>query len=125
MKPGAFSSISIAAAAVLALGAGAARGQAPAGVQPAALNTGPHVFKLTNGSKSGIQAVYAAPTGTLNLSDDLLGKQVAGVGKTVTLKVNDKAGTCVFDLQFLMNDGDAVDMKGVDLCKTSTVTYGG
>ena len=111
-------------AAVLALGAGAASGQPAAGVQPAALSPGPHVFKLTNGSKNGIQAVYAAPTGTLNLSDDLLGKQVAGVGKTVTLKVNDKAGTCVFDLQFLMNDGDAVDMKGVDLCKTSAVTYG-
>jgi hypothetical protein len=124
MKPGTFSSISV-LAAVLALGAAAARGQPAAGVQPAALNTGPHVFRLTNDSKGGIQAVYAAPAGTLNLSDDLLGKQVAGAGKTVTLKVNDKTGTCVFDLQFLMNDGDAVDMKAVDLCKTSAVTYGG
>jgi len=118
-----FSSSAIVLSIALVLGPAAARAQGAASAQPASLTTGPHVFKLTNAGKTGIQAIYAAPAGTLNLSDDLLGKQTAGAGKTVTLKVNDKTGTCVFDLQLLLNNGDAVDVKGVDLCKTSELSY--
>ncbi len=80
-------------------------------------------FKLINGGKMGITAVYAAPTGSTNMSDDLLGKQTAGIGRTVTLKVNDQAGSCVYDLQLLMSNGDTADVKNIDLCKTAAVNY--
>jgi len=128
MRPGAFSSSAIVLCAAALLAAGPARAQeaGSSGARSAAsAGGGPHVFRLTNGGKTGISAVYAAPAGTLNLSDDLLGKQTAAAGKTVTLKVGDHPGTCVFDLQFLMNNGDTVDMKGVDLCASQQVTYGG
>jgi hypothetical protein len=57
------------------------------------------------------------------MSDDLLGKQTAGPGRTVLLKVKDPKGDCVFDLQFLMNDGSMVTKKAVNLCQTSDYSF--
>jgi len=95
----------------------------PAAGAPAAPKAGVHVLRLTNAGKGAIDAVYVQKTGTQDASDDLLGKQVAGVGKTVTLKVNDANGDCVFDLQFLMADGATITRKGVNLCQTTELTY--
>ncbi len=108
---------SIIGAATLAAMAGAALAQPAAGAstpQP----PGDHLLKLTNGAKTGILAVYVAPAGSREMSDDLLGKLTANAGKTVTLKIKDPQGACVFDLQFLMNDGATVDRKGVNLCQS-------
>jgi hypothetical protein len=80
-------------------------------------------LKLTNSGHGGITAIFVAPTGSLDMSDDLLGKQTAGPGKTVNLKIADPKDTCVFDLQFLMNDGSSVVRKGVNLCQTSDYTF--
>ena len=110
------------AAAILAWGAaGTAGAQAPAA---AVTHSGIHVIKLTNNGHGGITAVYVAKAGTLDASDDLLGKQTANPGKTVTLKVQDPDGSCMFDLQFLMNDGSTVTRKGVNLCETEALPFG-
>ena len=93
-----------------------------AGAAPQA-HTGVHVVKLTNAAKGAVSAVYVAPAGTLDLSNDLLGKQVADPGRTVTLKVSDPKGVCVFDLEVLMSNGDDVTKKGVDLCAANAYTF--
>jgi hypothetical protein len=116
----------LAACAALACAAAQAQTTSETGmakITPAAARTGPHVVKLVNAGKSAISAVYVAAPGSLNWSDDLLGKQVAGAGKTVTLKVQDPAGACVFDIQFLMSSGDAVDRTGVNVCDQDTYTF--
>jgi hypothetical protein len=126
MRPKLFVPGVIPCLAALALaGAALAQEAAPksAGASVTASAGGPRVFKLTNSGKSSISAIYAAPAGTNNLSDDLLGKQVAGAGKTVTLKVNDKDNVCVYDLELLMNNGDTENLKAVDLCKASALNY--
>ena len=97
-------------------------GPAPSAAPAAASKAGVHLLKLTNAGKGAIDAIYVARAGTQDASDDLLGKQVAGVGKTVTLKVNDPKGDCLFDIQFLMTDGATITRKGVDLCQTTNVT---
>ena len=102
------------ATAALAGGALAQTAPAPPPIAPPAAAV--HQVKLTNAAKTGITAVYVAPSGSRNMSDDLLGRQIANAGKTVTLKVKDPQGTCVFDLQFLMDNGDTLDRKAVDLC---------
>jgi hypothetical protein len=84
---------------------------------------GVHVLKLTNEARDTIQAVYAAPAGTLDLSDDLLGRQTAGPGRTVTLKIDDPKGVCVFDLEVLMNNGDDITKKGVNVCTAESYTF--
>ncbi len=108
-------------AATLVLGAGSASLAQPA--PPTSASPGPHLVRLTNSGKGGITAVYVAPPGSLDMSDDLLGKQTAGPGKTVTLKVDDPKAACVFDLQFLMNDGSTVTRKGVNLCQTAAYEF--
>ena len=107
----------VAAGPAAAEPAPAAPAQAPAAV--ASL----HVVKLTNSGKTGITAVYVAPAGSQDLSDDLLGKQTANAGKTVTLKVRDPNAACTFDLQFLMDNGDTVTKKAVNLCQTTAYAF--
>ena len=109
----------------LACDAAAQTSAAPASASTAApaAKSGDHVFKLVNSAKSAISAIYVSPAGTNNSSDDLLGKQVAGVGKTVTLKVKDPDAACLFDIDFLMNNGDTVTRKAVDLCQTDAYTF--
>jgi hypothetical protein len=95
--------------------------QPSAAAAPAASDL--HVVKLTNSGKTGITAVYVAPVGSPDMSDDLLGKQTADVGKTVTLRVRDPKAACTFDLQFLMNNGDTVTRKAVNLCETAVYAF--
>ena len=112
------------------IAAGLAFGHAeaqPASSAPAAAPAPPkpadHLLKLTNAGSGGITAIYVAKAGSDNSSDDLLGKQTAGPGKTVVLKVKDPGGDCVFDIQFLMNDGSTVTKKAVNLCQTSNLSF--
>jgi len=86
-------------------------------------NSGVHVMKLTNSDKNGISAVYVSPAGSSDMSDDLLGKQVADPGKTVNLKVKDPQGTCTFDLTFLLNSGKTVVKKDLNLCQTTAYSF--
>ena len=82
-----------------------------------------HTLAVTNSGGAVVSAIYVATSGSLDFSDDLLGKQVASVGKTVHVKVQDPKGGCMFDIQFLMADGTAVTRKAVDLCKTDSYTF--
>lgn len=111
--------LSLASVLALAGAGGNALAQQPAPPGGA----GPHVVKLTNSGKTTITAVYVSAAGSPDVSDDLLGKQTAGAGRTVTLKVQDPKAACTFDLQFLMNNGDTVTKKAVNLCQTADYTF--
>ena len=108
-------------ALVAALATSAAAQPAP-GAAPAP-PPGDRQLTVTNSAGAVVSAISVANTGSLDFSDDLLGKQVASVGKTVHVKVKDPTGTCVFDIQFLMADGTSVTRKAVDLCKTDAYTF--
>ncbi len=84
---------------------------------------GDHVVRFTNGAKTAISAIYVAPSGSKDMSDDLLGKQTANAGKTVTLKIKDSGAGCTFDLQLLMTDGHLVDRKGVNVCQSADYAF--
>jgi len=84
---------------------------------------GDHMLTLINSGGAVVTAIYVAPSGSLDFSDDLLGKQVASVGKTVHVKVKDPAGACLFDVQFLMTDGTVITRKGVNVCQSDTYTF--
>jgi len=111
------------AALVSSAAAVGARAQSTAAGPPSPTPAAVHLVKLTNAAKEPVSAVYVAPAGTLDLSDDLLGKQTAGPGRTVTLKVKDPKGVCVFDLEVLMSSGDDVTKKGVNLCTSDSYTF--
>ncbi len=109
----------LALAAATALAATASAQPTPATTPP----PGDHALAVTNSGGSVVSALYVAPSGSLDFSDDLLGKQVASVGKTVHVKVKDPAGSCVFDVQFLMADGTVVTRKAVNICQTESYTF--
>ena len=115
-----FRSILLSSVAAAAAFAGAASAQPAPGAPPPA---GVHSLALTNSGAGVVSAVYVAPAGSHDFSDDLLGKQVTSVGKTVRVKVQDPAGACIFDVQFLMADGTAVTRKAVNLCQSDSYTF--
>jgi hypothetical protein len=84
---------------------------------------GDHLIAVTNSGAQVVSAISVASAGSLDYSDDLLGKQVGGVGKTVHVKVKDPAGACVFDVQFLLADGTAITRKGVNFCQSDAYTF--
>ena len=98
-------------------------GMATAQTAPASPPAGDHNLALVNSGGAVVSAVYVAPTGSPDFSDDLLGKQVASVGKTVHVKVKDPGGSCVFDVQFLMADGTTVTRKAVNVCQSGSYTF--
>ncbi len=114
--------IAVAPAAVLAEPAPAA--SSPPVAQPVAFTGGDHVIRVTNAGRGSVSAIYVARSGSTDYSDDLLGSQTAGAGKTVTIKVKDPKADCVFDVQFLMADSKTVTQKGVNLCQTGALSVG-
>jgi hypothetical protein len=117
-----FRNILVTAAAACAL-AGAAAAQPAPGSPPPAPPPGDHIIAVTNSGGSVVSAISVATAGSLDYTDDLLGKQVASVGKTVKLKVKDPTGACVFDVQFLLSDGTSVTRKNVNFCQTDSYTF--
>jgi hypothetical protein len=107
------------AAASLCLGSASAQTAAgPAAATPI------HALKLTNGDSQGITAIYASPPGKNDWGDDLLGKQTADVGRTVTLSFkNLPPDLCKQDLQMLMSDGKTISKGGVDICQTPVYRF--
>jgi hypothetical protein len=92
----------------------------PAGPPP----PGAHMVKLTNGEAQAVTAVYASAPGKNDWCDDLLGKQTAGPGKTVSLMfMAPTPDTCVQDLQMLMNDGKVVQKAAVNVCETADYQF--
>ncbi len=107
----------------LLLAASGAAAQTSATTTPATATPGDHVLKLTNQGRQAVTAIYYARQGTRDWSDDLLGSQTAGPGRTVTLKIKDPGGVCVFDLQFLMSDGANVNKKAVNVCEPPAYSF--
>ncbi|HTK36074.1 MAG TPA: hypothetical protein VL358_12415 [Caulobacteraceae bacterium] len=110
----------------LSLGLGAQGYAAPAKPKPAtaasAATAGPppagaHLVKLTNTEKQAVTAIYASAPGKNDWGEDLLGKQTAAPGRTVSLTfIARTPEACVQDIQLLMNDGKTVQKNGVNVC---------
>lgn len=102
----------VVAAAIL--WAGSALAAAPTPATPPG-----HTVKLVNADTQAITSIYASPPGRNDWGDDLLGKQTAAAGRTVTLSFRDVTPeTCTKDLQMLMNDGKVVTKAAMNVCET-------
>ena len=98
--------------AAAAIGAGSAIAQA-AGGDPAT------AVQCANGGKLAIVAVYTSPPGRGDWSDDMLGKGTLRPGQTRMLKLKAKPDSCKIDFSALLDNGDTVTKKDIDLCATS------
>lgn len=108
-------------AALCATGALAAAPPKPAA---APAPTPGYAVKLTNADTQAVSAIYASPTGKNDWGEDLLGRQTAAVGKTVTLNFKPMAPElCVQDLQLLMTDGKTLTKDHIDVCQTPAYRF--
>lgn len=100
----------VAAAGLVAFWAGAALAEDG---NPAA------AVQCANGGKRPIVAVYTSPPGRKDWSDDMLGKGTLKPGQTLKLKLKAKPDGCKIDFSALLDNGDTVTKKDVDLCVAS------
>ena len=75
--------------------------------------------QCANSGKRPIVAVYTSPPGRGDWSDDMLGKGTLKPGKTAMLKLKAKPDGCKVDFSALLDNGDTVTKKDVDLCAAS------
>jgi hypothetical protein len=108
-----FSGAGLAAAGVAAFWAGSALGQAAGGGDPAT------AVQCANGGKQAIVAVYTSPPGRDDWSDDMLGKGTLKPGQSRMLKLKAKPDGCKVDFSALLENGDTVTKKDIDLCAPS------
>ena len=69
-----------------------------------------------NGGKRPIVAVYASKPGLSDWGDDMLGKGTLKPGQSAKLKLKAKPDGCKVDFNALLDNGDNVTKKDVDLC---------
>lgn len=75
--------------------------------------------QCANGGKRPIVAVYTSPPGRSDWSDDMLGKGTLKPGQTTMLKLKAKPDGCKVDFSALLDNGDTVTRKDIDLCAAS------
>jgi hypothetical protein len=72
--------------------------------------------QCANGGTRPIVAVYTSPPGRSDWSDDMLGKNTLKPGQTAMLKLKAKPDGCKLDFSALLDNGDTVTKKDIDLC---------
>jgi hypothetical protein len=72
--------------------------------------------QVANSGKRPIVAVYTAPPGSHDWSDDMLGKGTLKPGKTMKLTLKAKPAECRVDISALLDNGDTMTKPNVDMC---------
>jgi hypothetical protein len=80
-------------------------------------------FALTNNSTYQIDSFYASPANDDQWGEDILGQDVLEGGQSGTVTIADGSTECVYDLKAVDETGAEHELKGLDICKTPSVTF--
>jgi hypothetical protein len=78
-------------------------------------------FQLNNNSALALVELYTSPVSNPHWGDDLLGSRVVYPGESGTVTIADGATECVYDLQFVFEDGQVLEDR-VDMCRMASYT---
>lgn len=99
---------------------------APAAAAPAAAAEAAGVaevkFNLKNATSFTLTHLYMSPAASNDWDNDILGDQVVDAGETAEVSIDDGVESCMYDLRADFDDGDAIDVRGVDVCKIEGTT---
>ncbi|MDI1327457.1 MAG: hypothetical protein PSV23_11740 [Brevundimonas sp.] len=98
---------------------------APAAGEPAAepaAGVAEVKFSLKNATSFTLTHLYMSPAASNDWDNDILGDQVVGAGETAEVSIDDGVESCMYDLRADFEDGDAIDVRGVDVCKIEGTT---
>lgn len=75
-------------------------------------------FELINNSQLTLVQFFASPTYDQYWGNDILGNQVVRPGYSGTVTIADGETTCVYDMLFVMEDGQQITGQ-TDICRSN------
>lgn len=114
-----------AAAAVLLAACGSSEEKAapaPAEEAAGAAGVAEVKFNLENATGYTLTHLYLSPAASDDWDNDILGEQTVPAGETAEVSIDDGVESCMYDLRADFDDGDAIDVRGVDVCKIEGTT---
>jgi hypothetical protein len=78
---------------------------------------------VVNRSSLDLHELYVSAHGADAWGEDILNSDVLKPGETGRITIADGKDVCNFDLRFITEDGNAIERKGVDLCKMSALRF--
>ena len=79
-------------------------------------------FNLENATSYTLTHLYLSPAASDEWENDILGEQTVAAGETAEVSIDDGVESCMYDLRADFDDGDAIDVRGVDVCKIEGTT---
>ena len=73
-------------------------------------------IELTNTTRMAIIEFYAAPVRTQRWGQDLLGDAILPPASSALVSFDDGAGSCLFDLKVVFDDGSISVRRDVNVC---------
>ena len=114
--------LAAAAAALLAACGSSEDKAAAAGEAVEATGVAEVKFNLENATAHTLTHLYLSPAATDDWNNDILGDQTVPAGETAEVSIDDGVESCMYDLRADFDDGDAIDVRGVDVCKIEGTT---
>ncbi len=74
--------------------------------------------KVINETAFTVVEFYGSNAGSESWEEDVLGEDVLAPGQSVIVNFDDGSGYCKFDFLAKFEDGDQVEKRGIDVCKT-------
>ena len=98
---------------------------AVAAVNPPSAHADPRDFTLINAHPSvTLTHVFVSASDEADWGDDILGVSVLPPGESVFIYFTRfTAGSCLYDIRVIYEDGDEGYLYKVNLCETDTVTF--
>jgi ABC-type glycerol-3-phosphate transport system substrate-binding protein len=103
------------AASLIALAAGAGLAAAPA-------EAADRRVQLVNASSTTVVSFHASNAKRSSWEEDILGNDVLEPGQRVTVNIDDGTGACVFDFLSVLQGGQRIERRGINVCEITTYT---
>lgn len=78
-------------------------------------------YQLNNTSALTLMEFYTSPANTDDWGPDILGAEVIAPGGSGTVTIADGSSACVYDIMFVMEDGQEL-VDTVDICQLASYT---
>lgn len=78
-------------------------------------------FELINNSALTVMEFYTSAANDPNWGEDILGADVVPPGTSGTVTIADGSDQCVYDMQFVFEDGQVLEDQ-VDICQMASYT---
>jgi hypothetical protein len=79
-------------------------------------------FNLKNATSFTLTHLYLSAAASNDWENDILGNQVVEAGDTAEVSIDDGVESCMYDLRADFEDGDAIDVRGVNVCEIEGTT---